>query len=172
MISQEASRDRMLREEMNIVLRAATPDDEPFLLELYASTRAEELAGLGWDENQKQLFLKMQFLTRERSFGRGDHRIVLLNERPVGRLWVDRTDVAILLRDIALLPECRNAGIGTRLLEELKHEAASVGKPITLHVLTTNAAVRWYERLGFSRSGEESAYEQAYLEMKWVPATS
>ena len=162
----------MAGEEMNIVLREATHDDEPFLLELYASTRAEELAGLGWDENQKQMFLKMQFLVRERSFGRGDHRIVLLHERPVGRLWVDRTEAAILLRDIAFLPEYRNAGIGTRLLEELKHEAAAVGKPITLHVLTLNPAVRWYERLGFHRSGEDSAYEEAYLEMKWVPATS
>src|ERR1043165_2453278 len=162
----------MTSEEMNIVLREATPGDEAFLLELYTSTRAEELAGLAWDENQKQMFLKMQFVVRERSFGRGDHRIVLLNERPVGRLWVDRTEAAILLRDIAFLPEYRNAGIGTRLLDALKHEAAAIGKPITLHVLTSSPAVRWYERLGFVRSGEESAYEQAYLEMKWVPATS
>jgi len=162
----------MAGEELNIVLRPATRDDESFLLELYASTRAEELAGLGWDENQKQMFLKMQFQVRERSFGRGDHRIILVNGRPVGRLWVDRTEAAILLRDIAFLPEYRNAGIGTRLLEDLKHEAAAVGKPITLHVLTSNPAVRWYERLGFRCSGEDSAYEQAYLEMKWVPATS
>ena len=168
----EASRDRMADDEMNIVLREATREDESFLLELYASTRVEELAGLGWDENQKQMFLKMQFLVRERSFGRGDHRIVLLNERPVGRLWVDRTGAAIVLRDIAFLPEYRNAGIGTRLLEDLKNEAAALGKPITLHVLTSNPAVRLYERLGFSRSGTDSAYEQAYLEMKWVPATS
>ena len=157
---------------MNIVLREATAEDESFLLELYASTRMEELAGLGWDENQKLVFLRMQFLARERSFARGDHRIVLLNERPVGRLRVDRSGPAIQLIDIAFLPECRNTGIGTRLLEELKREAGADGKPIKLHVLAASPAVRLYERLGFRRSGAETAYEEAYLEMKWVPATS
>ena len=162
----------MPNEEMNIVLRAATPGDESFLLELYASTRMEELAAFGWDENQKQLFIKMQFLTRERSFARAEDRIVLLNDNPVGRLLIERTETAIALKDIAFLPEFRNAGIGTRLIEELKEEAISTAKPIKLHVVITNPAVRLYERLGFRRSGPESAYETAYLEMQWVPVTS
>lgn len=169
---REVSRDTMAREEANITLREATPDDEPFLFELYASTRMEELAAFSWDENQKQVFLKMQFLTRERSLAGGDHRIVLLNERRAGRIWVDRTDTAILLKDVAFLPEYRNAGLGTRLLEDLKKEAIASGKPIQLHVVVTNPAVRLYERLGFRRSDRESAYETAYLEMQWVPATS
>ena len=168
----EALRETMPDEQVNIVLREASPDDEPFLLELYASTRREELAGLGWGEDQKRLFLRMQFLARERSFARGDHRIVLLNERPVGRLLVDRTGPSILLIDIAFLPEYRNAGIGTRLIEDLKQEATAGGKPIALHVLASSPAVRLYERLGFRRSGTETAYEEAYLEMTWVPATS
>ena len=162
----------MTSEPMDIVLRKATPEDEPFLLAVYASTRMEELAGLGWDENQKQLFLRMQFLARERSFARGDHRIVLLDEHPVGRLLVGRNGPAIQLIDIAFLPEYRNAGIGTRLIEDLKQEATAAGKPIVLHVLALSPAVRLYERLGFRRSDAGSAYEEAYLEMKWVPATS
>lgn len=169
---QEGLRDRMSSEEMNVVLREATPADEPFLFELYASIRMEELAAVAWDENQKQMFLKMQFVARERSFARGDHRIVLLNERPVGRLLVERTETAIRLKDIAFLPEYRNAGIGTRLIADLKQEGSSAGKPITLSVVASNPAVRLYERLGFRTSGTGSAYEEAYLEMKWVPATS
>ncbi|HJT65257.1 MAG TPA: GNAT family N-acetyltransferase [Pyrinomonadaceae bacterium] len=159
-------------EQVNIILREATPEDEPFLFELYASTRLEELAGLGWDDNQKQMFIKMQFMARERSFARGDHRIVLLNERPVGRLLVDRNGPAIRLIDIAFLPQYRNAGIGGRLIEDLKQESTASGKPIALHVLASSPAVRLYERLGFRRGGAETAYEEAYLEMKWVPATS
>lgn len=169
---REDLRESMPDEEMNIVLREATPEDEPFLLDVYASTRREELAGLGWDETQKRAFIKMQFLARERSFARGDHRIVLLNERPVGRLLVERNEAAILLKDIAFLSEYRNAGIGTRLIEQLKQEAIASGKSITLHVLATNPAVRLYERLGFRSSDGNSAYQEAYLEMKWVPATS
>ena len=155
--------------KQEISLRAATPDDEAFLLDVYASTRIDELAGTGWDDNQKLAFIRMQFLVRERTYPQVDSRIILLNGRPVGRLMVDRNDEAILLRDIALLTEYRNSGIGSRLIEELLQEAASAGKPVHLHVLAMSPAVRLYERLGFRSSGDEAG--AAYLEMKWVPAT-
>jgi ribosomal protein S18 acetylase RimI-like enzyme len=159
-------------EEENLSLRGATTDDEPFLLELYASTRLDELAVLGWDDSQKQAFIRMQFLVRERGHSRASDRIVLLDSRPIGRILATTTEAAILLQDIALLPECRNAGIGSRLIQDLIKEAAAAGKSIQIHVVTTNPAVRLYERLGFRRSGPESAYETAYLEMQWVPAKS
>lgn len=156
-------------EKLNLALRDTTPEDQDFLLDVYASTRLEELAVTGWDDNQKLTFLRMQFLVRERSYPEVDSKIILLNGRAVGRMLVDRGDAEILLRDIALLTEYRNAGIGSRLLQDLMTEAASAGKPINLHVLSTSPAVRFYERLGFSRTSTEPA---AYLEMKWVPATS
>ena len=157
-------------EQANISLRDATPGDDAFLLDVYASTRLEELDGTGWDDNQKLAFIRMQFLVRERSYPDVDSKIILLNGRPVGRMMVDRTDGAILLRDIALLTEYRNGGIGSRLIQELITEAASAGKEVHLHVLASSPAVRLYERLGFCSSGKEAGV--AYLEMKWVPATS
>jgi ribosomal protein S18 acetylase RimI-like enzyme len=160
---------RMKNERVDLLLREVTPEDESFLFEVYASTRIEELEGVGWDDAQKHAFFRMQFVARERSHPRVDDRIILLNERPVGRMMVDRTEAVILLRDIALLTEFRNAGIGSHLIQNLMKEATSSGKPIQLHVVATSPAVRLYERLGFCRSGEETA---AYLEMKWVPATS
>jgi len=158
----------VLTQEVNLSLREATTEDEPFLLEVYVSTRMEELEGVDWDDNQKRAFITMQFIARERSYPRVDSRIILLNGQPVGRMLVDRNESGILLRDIALLTEYRNAGIGSRLIRDLMEEATSVGKAIRLHVVATSPAVRLYERLGFSRSGDEAAY----LEMKWVPATS
>lgn len=155
-------------EETNLSLREATPEDEPFLLEVYASTRLDELEGFGWSDEQKHAFIKMQFLARERVYPRADNRIILLNGRPVGRMLVDRGDELILLRDIALLTEFRNARIGSRLIHDLIDEAAAAGKPIQLHVLAASPAVRFYERLGFRQTGGDAAY----LEMKWVPATS
>jgi ribosomal protein S18 acetylase RimI-like enzyme len=155
-------------EETNLSLRNATPEDEPFLLEVYASTRLDELDGFGWSDEQKHAFIKMQFLARERVYPRVDNRIILLNGRPVGRMLVDRTDELILLRDIALLTEFRNARLGSRLLHDLMSEAAAAGKPIQLHVLAASPAVRFYERLGFHRTGGDNAY----LEMQWLPATS
>ena len=156
---------RMKTEKDDLTLREATPEDEPFLLDVYASTRSEELEGLGWNEDQKRAFIKMQFMARERSYPRVDNRIILWNGCPIGRMMVDRDDASILLRDIALLTEYRNAGIGRRLLTDLMKEATSAGKPIRLHVVSTSPAVRFYERLGFCRSGDEGAH----LEMKWDP---
>ena len=155
---------------MELNLRPATPEDEPFLLEVYASTRIDELAGIGWSDDQKQAFIKMQFLARERTYPRVDDRIIVLDGRPVGRILVDRNEAEILLRDIAVLTEYRNAGVGSRLINELMQEATAAGKPIKLHVVSSSPAVRLYERLGFHRTGAEP--EAAYLEMKWVPATS
>ena len=161
---------RMKNEKVDLLLREATPEDESFLLSVYTSTRIEELEGLGWDDNQMQAFIRMQFLARERCYARKDDRIILLDGRPIGRMMVDRSDAAILLRDIALLIEYRNAGIGSRLIHELMNEATAAGKPIELHVVSTSPAVRLYERLGFRSNSAEP--EAAYLEMKWVPATS
>jgi len=155
-------------ESENLVLRETTPEDEQFLFDVYASTRQEELEGLGWDDNQKRDFIKMQFLARERSYPRVGDRIIVLNGRPIGRMLVDRNDAEILLRDIALLTQYRNRGLGTILIYDLMKEASVSGKAIRLHVLATSAAVRLYDRLGFSKTGAEAAY----LEMKWLPAAS
>jgi len=152
-------------ENLNIELREAVPDDEPFLLQLYASSRDDELENVGWDENQKQLFIKMQFLARERTYPRVNNRIILLNGSAVGRLLVDTREAVVLLVDIALLREYRNVGIGSRLIKDLLEESAASGKAVRLHVLSTSPAVRLYERLGFRTIGSEAAY----FEMKWNP---
>ena len=158
----------MQNKELDLVLREATPADEPFLLEVYASTRLEELEPFGWDDNQKQAFIKMQFMAREKTYPRADSRIILLNGQPVGRMLVDRGEATILLRDIAILTEYRNVGIGSQLIKDLMKEATVAAKPITLHVVSTSPAVRLYERLGFRRIDNGAAY----LEMKWVPVGS
>lgn len=157
-----------MADELNLSLRPATPDDQPLLLDVYASTRIDELALLDWDDAQKHAFIKMQYLTRERIYPQADNQIILVNGREIGRILVERDETSIKLIDIALLTEYRNAGIGTRLLSDLIKESTAAGKPIVLHVLATSPAARLYERLGFRQTG----YEAAYFEMKWEPATS
>jgi len=155
-----------------INLRPAEADDEPFLFGVYASTRADEMAAWGWNAAQQEAFLRMQFTTQSLSyraqFPDADHRIIMLEDQPVGRILVARTDKEVLLVDIALLPERRSAGIGTSLIRELQAEATQAEIPVRLHVLKTNAAAsRLYERLGFSSVGDDGIY----LEMKWLPQT-
>ena len=44
-----------------VLLRPITTDDTDFLYQLYASTRADEMALVNWPEQQKTDFLSMQF---------------------------------------------------------------------------------------------------------------
>jgi ribosomal protein S18 acetylase RimI-like enzyme len=154
---------------MPVTLRPATPEDEAFLYDLYSSTRAEEVAAWGWPAAQKEMFLKMQFNAQRQSYharySAADHSIILVDGREAGRLMVDRSDSQILLVDIALLPDYRGAGIGGALIGDLLSEARRSNKPIRLHVTKANRAARLYERLGFSRMGDDGVY----YEMQWSP---
>ena len=143
---------------MAVTLRLASRDDEPFLYELYCSTRAEEMAAWGLDQAQQKAFLELQFTARQRhydiAFSGADHKIILCDDRPIGRMLVYRSEREIRLVDIALLSEHRNVGIGASLIQALLEEARSTGKSVTLHVDKLSRAARLYERLGFSVIGD------------------
>ena len=100
------------------------------------------------------------------SYPQAESGIVLQDDLPIGRMLVDKTACEITLIDIALLPEHRNAGLGTDLIQDLLAEAVVARKPVRLHVLKSNPAMRLYERLGFSRVGDQSMY----FEMIFEPA--
>ena len=153
---------------MTVTLRPVQPDDQAFLLELYAGTRLDELKLIDWNEDQKQAFIRMQFDARRLQYRHryqlADDSIILQGSQPIGRMLVDRNEKQIVLVDIALSPEHRNAGIGTRLVQSLLDEAAGTKKSVRLRVVTTNPAVRMYERLGFSTVDDNGSY----LEMNWA----
>ena len=152
-----------------VILRASTPDDQEFLFAVYASTREEELSLSGWDDNQLRAFLEMQFRAQSQQYGlcypEADSNVILFDDRPVGRLLIDRTGPDITLVDIALLPEYRNRNIGTALIQSLLDEATGAKKNVALHVLRGSVAARLYERLGFTKVDEDAVY----LEMKKTP---
>lgn len=154
---------------LQVRLRPAALEDKPFLRQLFATTRADELALMPWDANQKETFISMQFNAQDQqyamSYPQADHNIILLRDVPIGRMMAARNDTAISLVDIALVPEFRNVGIGTGLIKDLLNEAAAVGKPVRLHVFNSSPAMRLYARLGFSRVGADAVY----VEMIWLP---
>lgn len=155
---------------MKISLRASRPEDDDFLYQVYASTRAEEVAAFGWNEAQQTAFLKMQFVAQQRAyvwqFPGAEHSIILFDEKMAGRLIVVRTNQEIRLTDITLLPEYRNNGAGAFLVKELQAGAQEAGLPLRLRVFKANAAARrLYERLGFSHAGESDTHWM----MEWLP---
>ena len=143
--------------------RPVAPGDDEFLLDVYASTRADEMALVPWADEQKRAFLRMQFdAQREEYFRRfpdADYRVILVGDKPAGRLWVARTPEQIRLRDIALLPGVRGRGAGALLVRGLIGEAAQAGLPLRHMVFQLNeGALRFYERLGFTRHELHGAY--------------
>ena len=147
---------------MNVALRPAEPGDEEFLYRVYASTRQEELAPVPWPEEHKASFLRMQFDAQSRHFrehyAEAEFSVILADGRPAGRLYVARWPEEIRIVDIALLPEHRNAGIGTSLLRALASESEAVGKPISIHVERFNPALRLYGCLGFRKVADKGVY--------------
>jgi ribosomal protein S18 acetylase RimI-like enzyme len=138
-----------------VTLRPVSPDDQVFLFQLYASTRAAELALLDWGETQRAVFLRAQFDAQRHDytarFSTAGHQIILVDEQPAGRIWIARGDEEIRVVDIALLPTARGLGIGTRLIKDLIAEATAAHKPLRLSVPKhREAARRLYERLGFT----------------------
>src|SRR5260370_7882502 len=125
---------------MSLDLQALRAEDEPFLFELYARARGDEMALVGWDKPQQEAFLRMQFKAQRSSyamqFPNADYRIIVHDSRAAGRLIVDRSGDAILLIDVALLPEFRNAGIGSALIRQTMPQAAPTPKPLNLHLQT------------------------------------
>jgi ribosomal protein S18 acetylase RimI-like enzyme len=150
-----------------ITLRPATAEDTAFLQKLFASTR-DEFRMLIADENQLAALVSMQFNFQRRQYQSGypggEDNIILLNQEPVGRMFVDENDRAITLVDVALLPEYRNRGIGRQLLDDLLSRAASARKPVGLHVMKTNPARNLYQRLGFHDVNEDSMYYEMICE--------
>jgi ribosomal protein S18 acetylase RimI-like enzyme len=155
-----------------LTLRSAVPADHEFLYELYGDTRRSEMADWGWDLTQQQNFLKLQFTAQTRhydlAFPNADHQIVLCDDRAVGRILVYRSEHAIRLVNIALLPEHRGRGIGASLIRGLFEEATQAGKPVTLHVGKLSRAARLYQRLGFSITGDTGTD----YKMEWRPGES
>jgi ribosomal protein S18 acetylase RimI-like enzyme len=145
-----------------VTLRPFRDEDLELLFRVYASTRWEELAPVPWDDEQKRAFLRMQAVAQhayyQESYKGADWLVIERFGLPAGRLYVHRREKEIRLVDIALLPEHRNAGIGSALLRELIAESTAAGKPLRIHVEKNNPALGLYERLGFVPIVDKGVY--------------
>lgn len=151
-----------------VELRPVSESDNDFLLAVYASTRADELAQVEWAEGQQEMFLRWQFDMQRREyftrFPDADYRVIVVDQQPAGRIWVGTDDQQIRLLDIALLPQFQNRGVGTALLKRLMVEAENAGKALRHMVFVlNNDADRFYERLGFKKIEDFGAYKH----MEW-----
>jgi ribosomal protein S18 acetylase RimI-like enzyme len=159
-------------EGIRVTLRSVTPEDDEFLLQVYESTRAAELAQVDWQPGQKEAFVQWQFHLQRQEYDTrypdARYDLILVNDEPAGRIWVGIDDTQIRLLDIGLLPHFQNRGVGTILLKQLIAEAVE-RKKILRHMVfvLNNNANRFYEKLGFVTFEDLGGYKH----MEWRGTT-
>src|ERR1044072_9668292 len=108
--------------------------NEEFLLSVYDSTRADELAQVTWEQGQREAFVKWQFEMQRNEYKArypdAEYDVILVDDQPAGRIWIGRDAEQIRLMDSALLPTFQNRGAGTVLLHWLIDEAKATGKAL------------------------------------------
>ncbi|MFG1463665.1 GNAT family N-acetyltransferase [Xanthobacter sp. DSM 24535] len=150
--------------------RAARAGDEAFLEGLFISVRREVMAPAGWPEAQLRPFLADQYRFQQRHYAvhyaGGMRDIVEQAGAPVGLLHLFTRENEVRVVDIALVPACRNSGLGTALLRAVCTAAAARGQSVSLSVALGNPAARLYHRLGFrlAEGGDE-----IHQRMVWRP---
>ncbi|MCF6319324.1 MAG: GNAT family N-acetyltransferase [Proteobacteria bacterium] len=144
-------------------------NDMAFLIGLYKSTRWDEVMQAPWDDIQRHEFLKQQFQAQheyyQSHYSHSEFLLILKNNNPIGRVYLDREDNSICLIDIALMPKFKSQGLGTKLLKELLKEAQLTNKKIVIHVENFNPAYQWYLKHGFKQVEDKGVYQY----MEWHP---
>ncbi|MEK6302890.1 MAG: GNAT family N-acetyltransferase [Acidobacteriota bacterium] len=142
------------------LIRRLTRDDEPFLWEmLYHAVYVPE----GHAAFQKDVVNEPEIARYVLGWGRaGDQGFAAVEEstsRAVGAAWIRLFTAAnkaygyvaedVPELSVALLPEYRNQGIGTSLMNRLIHATGDQYRALSLSVSADNPAARLYKRLGF-----------------------
>lgn len=161
----------VLLAERGYSLRHARNSDLPWLHELYATTRAAEMAMVPWAASVKRAFTDQQFRLQHQHYlshyPNADFLVVERARHPVGRYYLQRDGSSgYLVIDISLLPEEQGKGIGSELIRHTQHEAREQWAAIRLHVHQMNPrAQRLYQRLGFEREDDTATH----IAMRWRP---
>jgi GNAT superfamily N-acetyltransferase len=170
---------------MGVRCRPAQASDESLLREVFASTRAQDLALLGMEPVVLSTLVQMQFEAQRHHYTRAHagcmawvvERAAAGSSAPqaLGHMWLHLDASGLRLMDIAVLPAQRGQGIAAICVQALLHLADAHGWPVHLHVLADDAIRHWYARLGFVTTAHvgqhqamtrpvidpESRYEQA-----------
>ena len=134
----------------SLTTRPATGEDFDFLYHLHWEVFYPYANQLwGWDEIRLEADFRAEFESPDR-------QVILLNQVGAIGSWVVEDHEEFLFLDyLVISPHYQGKGLGTAMINQLLEDGARQGKPVRLHVLKLNPAVRLYERLGFRRIGED-----------------
>ena len=141
--------------------------DYPFLLALYATTRAAELEQVPWSPAEKSAFVEMQFQAQRQHYQShypdAEWLVVSCKDTQVGRLYLEGWPSEIRIIDIALMPDWRGQGLGTQMMRDVMSIAAAGNIGVGIHVESASPAIRLYSALGFEKIEDKGVYHL----MRW-----
>jgi GNAT superfamily N-acetyltransferase len=149
--------------KLGVTYRHFADEDLPFVAELYASTRREELAVTGWPSEMQEAFLAQQHAAQHSHYSihfPDAERLILEHDgEDVGRLYLRELSENLHIVDVSLLPHARRKGIGGAIVQDILDHARGLGKGVTIHVEKNNPAQTLYARLGFEAVEDRGAYD-------------
>ena len=118
---------------------------------------------MGFDEAAREVLLDLQFRAQrqawEAKFLGAEHELILVEGRPVGRIWLAWSPEDCRVVDVALLPEYRRRGVGTQVYSEILAEADRRGIPVRTTVDPANGpSMAFHLRCGFEVVAEDDAW--------------
>lgn len=134
---------------LEITLRPATVDDEPFLFDLRRSTMDEHLGRAGEPTDESTHWERLRYRY-------DDAYIVCCGIERLGLLKFFRNTNEWTIVQVQILPTYQGRGIAAQLIGELLRQADDAHVAVTLSVLKGNRAINLYERLGFQVVGVTS----------------
>ncbi len=126
----------------DVTLRPATPEDEPFLLDLRKSTMNEHLERAGETTDELAHWARVRYRF-------DDAHIVCRGSEKLGLFKFFRNPAEWTIVQIQILPTHQGRGIAAKLIGDLLSQADTAQVSVTLSVLKGNKALNLYQRLGF-----------------------
>jgi ribosomal protein S18 acetylase RimI-like enzyme len=134
-------------------LRLANVNDQPFMEELFRSTR-EHFYLMPLPKQQVELLIKQQFVLQQSAyatqFPAASHYVIEFAGEPIGKITLNKTEVDFHLIDIIVASRVRNRGYGTHILRSIQNLAEKKKRQLRLSVDQENQrAKKLYLALGF-----------------------
>jgi ribosomal-protein-alanine N-acetyltransferase len=164
----------MINRANAIQLRPILSSDELFLWEMLYLALYVPQGGLPFP---RDILLEPDIACYVQGWGRhGDWGLLACDgQTPVGAIWLRQwtgdekgygyVTPAIPELSIALLPEYRNRGLGTRMLDTVISMAEGCFPGLSLSVVASSPARRLYERFGFQKVGQ--VMDSLVMLLKW-----
>jgi ribosomal protein S18 acetylase RimI-like enzyme len=99
-----------------------------------------------WDEKEQDNFFAENWAS-------ATFKIVLCDGIPCGYMCIEDRANDIHVRELVILPEFQNRGVGSSLLSAAMKRARERRVPVRLGTLHVNRAANLYRRLGFQETG-------------------